>query len=411
MKGSLTFLFLFFLVIESNAQEIKFTDPIRLPPQINTPYEEIGPLLTPDRQSLYFVRAFDPQNKGGRGAGMDIWVSAQDVKGNWLPPSNKLRWNNKLNNAVVGIKKDGKVIYLLNSYTNKSGVAFSKNLNGSWTAPEIIPMSGIEKLNLVGFFMNSNFDVLLISMVKDGSFGKEDLYVSLKDSLDRWGEPINLGATINTSGFEISPFLSDDGKKLYFASDGHKGYGDADILVSERLHNNWTLWTRPRNLGSKINSEKFDAYFSIYGDSVCYFSSNRSSDFSDIYKSKVSIAKRTLLKDSVNKIVDETKKLLNELKSGDEASDFEYIPSPLNSVILSNPMQNQIKKIIGTYDTKQIKLIEMTCYRLHPDQINNVIDYLVSLGVSKQNIKQPALVTTGTIQSGVELKISLGSKN
>jgi hypothetical protein len=411
MKGPIAVLFCTFLFCQLCAQEPKFTDPILLPPQVNTLHEEISPLLTSDKRSLYFVRAFDPQNKGGRRAGMDVWVAAQDDKGNWLPASNKLKWNNKLNNAVIGIRKDNKVVYLLNSYSNKSGIAFSKNLNGNWTAPEVISMSGIEKLNLVGFFMNSNFDVLLISMVKEGSFGKEDLYVSLKDSLDQWSEPFNLGSAINTEGYETAPFLSEDGKKLYFTSDGHKGYGDADIFVAERLYNSWTLWSRPKNLGNKINSEKFDSYFSIY-DSICFFSSNRSSNFSDIYQSRIEKSNKTLLRDSVNRIINETKRLLGELENEtvNLPAGVENILFPPNTSLLTSSLKSQIKKWIYNYNLNLLTQIELlnSKTQMNFEQVNDVTDYLISLGIDRTKIKN--ITSSGAIPKvlgSLEMRIYL----
>lgn len=410
MKKLLQILFLLcpFLI---RAQEIQFSDPVPLGSSINSESEEVSALLSPNGKTLYFVRAFDSRNKGGIGAGMDIWTSQRDSKGRYLPASNEFKqWNNRFNNSIIGIRKDNQVVYLLNSYNNKPGIAFSKYLSGEWTSPELIPIPGIQQLNLVGFYMHSSFSILLISIERPDSQGKEDLYVSLKDSLEHWSEPLNLGTTINTPGFEISPFLSEDGKRLYFSSDGHQGYGDADIFVAERLYNNWTLWTRPKNLGSKINSEKFDAYFSIYGDTICYFSSNQASNFSDIYSSRVSLGKRTLLRDSVNKIVNETKKLLSDLKSSDEPDGFQYVVSPLNSVVLSSLMQTQIKKLVTQYQTDKIQVVELICYRLHPDQRTNVIDYLKSLGIAPKKIKPPTLVGSGTTQSGVEIKVFLEAK-
>lgn len=410
MKKLLQILFLLlpFLI---RAQEIQFSDPVPLGSSINSESEEVSALLAPNGKTLYFVRAFDTRNKGGIGAGMDIWTSQRDGKGRYLPASNEFKhWNNRFNNSIIGIRKDNQVVYLLNSYNNKPGISFSKYLNGEWTSPELIPIPGIQQLNLVGFHMHSSFSILLISIERPDSQGKEDLYVSTKDSLEHWSEPLNLGSTINTPGFEISPFLSEDGKRLYFASDGHQGYGDADIFVAERLYNNWTLWTRPKNLGPKINSEKFDAYFSIYGDTTCYFSSNQASNFSDIYSSRVSLGKRTLLRDSVNKIVNDTKKLLSDLKSSDEPDGFQYVVSPLNSVVLSSLMQTQIKKLVTQYQADQIQLVELICYRLHPDQRTNIIDYLTSLGIAPKKIKPPTLVASGTTQSGVEIKVFLETK-
>ncbi len=271
------------------SQEIKFEEPIRLSEDINSDYEEINPLLSSDGKSLYFARVFHPDNSGGKIAGPDIWKSDKITSGKWAPASNQFKqWNTKSSNAVIGINKNHTILYLLNSYTKKSGVAFSKLLNGQWTAPETIAIPGMERSEFVGYYMNPSFNILLISMENKDSHGQEDLYVSLKDSLEKWSAPINLGSTINTEGFEISPFLSDDGKTLYFSSNGHAGIGDADIFVSERLYKDWTVWTKPRNLGAPINSPKFDSYFSIYGDSVCLFSSNRNSDLSDIYTAAVS---------------------------------------------------------------------------------------------------------------------------
>jgi hypothetical protein len=124
-------------------------------------------------------------------------------------------------------------------------------------------------------------------MAGKDSYGKEDLYISLRDSLNNWSRPVNLGPSINTEGYEIGPFLSSDMKRLYFSSEGHGGYGSADIFVSERPYDNWTIWTQPKNLGKVINSEKFDSYFSIYGDTISFFSSNRDSDQADVYSSLV----------------------------------------------------------------------------------------------------------------------------
>ena len=63
--------------------------------------------------------------------------------------------------------------------------------------------------------------------------------------------------------------------------------GDADIFYCERLYDAWDTWSAPRNLGEKLNSEFFDGYFSIYGDSIAYFASNRTGRYADIFRVKV----------------------------------------------------------------------------------------------------------------------------
>jgi hypothetical protein len=390
MKGLVTFLVVCCEIYQVGAQQLVFRNPVPLPAQINTSSEEISPLLSPDGKTLYFVRAFDPRNVGGRRSGMDIWSSTMSGNAHWSEATNERVWNNKLNNAVVGIRKDNRVVYLLNSYNKKSGIAFSTRRNGTWTTPEVISIPGIKKLNLVGFYMNPSFNVLIISMVKSDSVRKEDLYVSLRDSADQWGAPINLGPVVNSVGFETAPFLSEDGRRLYFSSDGHQGFGEADIFVSERLYDSWVLWGRPRNLGKEINSEKFDSYFSIYGDSLCFFSSNRASDFSDIYQSKIVTKEKVLLSDSVERIINDAKRLLVELKSelGDPIF-VQRVSFRAESADVTAEVSTQIKQILGNSDLRLLSVIQLisTKSELNQDRVENLTEYLTTLGIAKSKIR------------------------
>ncbi len=275
------------------AQQLNFGTPVMLSSAVNTEAEELSPLLANDGKTLYFTRAFDPSNTGGEFAGMDIWMAKRQRNTSaapWQAATNNIpEWNNRESNVVIGTSKDNSSVYLLNSYKSKSGIAFSKYDGTEWGDPEVISIPGINRTDFVGFYMNPDFNVLLISMNQRGSLGNEDLYVCLKDSsTGEWRKPLNLGPTINTEGFEISPFLSADGKRLYFASNGHKGQGDADIFYSDRLYNSWEAWSTPKNLGTKVNSEAFDAYFSIYGDSVAFFTSNKGGKLANIYQVEVS---------------------------------------------------------------------------------------------------------------------------
>jgi hypothetical protein len=236
----------------------------------------------------------DPENVGGAYSGSDVWTSRRDVAtGRWGKASNRnLDVNSRGNSTIVGVNKAGDILYLLNTLPSKSpkGLYFIKKVGETWSKPELIRIPELESDGFLGVFVSPDFDVIFLSMNMPGGFGEEDLYVTTRDSLGQWSRPINLGTTINTKGFEISPFLSADKKRLFFASSGHAGAGDADIFVSERLYNSWEVWSAPRNLGENLNSKGFDAFFSLYGDSVAYFSSSRSGGLSDIYTAKVAPA-------------------------------------------------------------------------------------------------------------------------
>ena len=105
--------------------------------------------------------------------------------------------------------------------------------------------------------------------------------------MGEWGVPVNMGPMINTPSREGSPFLSADGKTLYFSSYGHPGYGGSDIFVS--VYENGK-WTEPKNMGAPLNSSKDDRNFTIGGTGeMGYFASERDGGLgmSDLYSVKI----------------------------------------------------------------------------------------------------------------------------
>ena len=274
------------------AQNFSFSESTKLDSKINSDAEESMPMVTPDGKKIFFVRTFHNNNVGGKYAGQDIWMSFKDDFGNWQTATNDFpELNNDRNNAVIGINRDESAIFLTNSYnpinTTVLGISRSIKIGNYWSKPNDINIKGIDSKNsFIGFFINKEENVLLISMDYKNTQGAEDLFISLKNESGEWSAPENLGTNINTAGYEISPFLSDDGKTLFFASNGHNGFGDADIYMARRLYDSWVIWSEPINLGSNINSSKFDAYFNLHGDQA-YFASNRDGGLSDIYISNV----------------------------------------------------------------------------------------------------------------------------
>jgi hypothetical protein len=273
-----------------SGQIFQFGEAKALPNSVNQNGHEILPLLTPDGKFLFFTRALDDSNTGGKYAGHDIWVS-EHLRTEWGHATNTyFPFNTKSNEAIIGISRNRETVYLMKTVPNKKiqGIYFSKFTRGKWSDPQLIPIEGLESDGSLGFYMHPDGDVLLISMRASTSRGEEDLYISTKTSGGAWTAVRSLGTAINTRGLELSPFLSDDKRSIYFSSTGHKGLGDADIFVSTRLYDSWETWTAPVNLGEKVNSKKFDAYFSIYGDSIAYLSSNRNGKFMDIYSVSIS---------------------------------------------------------------------------------------------------------------------------
>lgn len=267
------------------AQWWDYSNPLAIPGSVNgLETEESMPVFSKDSSTLYFVRTFDEKNEGGA-HDQDLWKSTRQSDGTYSELSRVISLNNTFNNGSVGLNKDGTHMYLLNAYEGKKdlkkGIAVSENKNGNWGTPTPleIPELDIEG-NFYGFHMNEQEDVLIISYEGPVSLGQEDLYVCNK-SEGVWSAPQHMGAVLNTPGFEISPFLNATQDTLFFSSNGLGGQGDADIFYSVKK-GSWTNWSKPQNLGNRINSPKFDAYFSCSGKHA-YWSSNRDGNLSDIY--------------------------------------------------------------------------------------------------------------------------------
>ncbi len=278
-------------LLSFSQEEITFTtDPERLPATISdSNYNEGNPKISADGSRIYFIRWNHPQNYGEK---HDIWYS-DFIDNQWQnaihmqpPITNK----GGSNTAVETIFPDGNTMVLFGYYSRmsdniRSGFSIVKKDKKGWGYP--VPQQ-IEKLvnksNTTGYCLAPSGKQAIISIEYKG-VGGHDLYVTfLSKKKNIWSKPVNMGKVINSKGDDSTPFLSADGKTLFFSSDGHDGYGNNDIFMSKRMDDTWENWSKPINLGPKINSENYDAYFSIdAAGEYAYFASSKNGS-SDIYR-------------------------------------------------------------------------------------------------------------------------------
>jgi OOP family OmpA-OmpF porin len=237
--------------------------------QSNTAYDELNPVISPDGRSQYISVANHPQNEGGKKDPGDIWVSVLTEGNQWSAPVHAGSvLNDKAYNAVAGFSADGKQMFLLNHYdktgttARTQGISVSRLTNSGWSKPENINIPYFQNKSAVlsGYILPDE-SVFVFSAETYGSRGVEDIYVCTKNGGGGWSEPKNLGSGINTRFQELSPSLSDDGRTLFFSSNGRKGSGSFDIYTSTRLDEGWTNWSAPENLGSAINSEGRELFY------------------------------------------------------------------------------------------------------------------------------------------------------
>lgn len=268
----------------------------KLGENVNSSYVEHSPIISPDGKKLYFSRKYHPDNMGGIDDPEDIWVSELDEEtGEWLPARNLGEpLNTEGPNFISSISKmgDEEVFVLGNRYGKKGrmyeGISVSKLENGEFTKPESVEVENEYNYSpKADFFLVKGGEAMILSVERDDSYGQRDLYISFKNG-NSWSEPKNMGGDLNTIAEEAGPFLAEDGKTLYFSSSGFSGYGGLDIFVSRRLDDTWQKWSPPDNLGSGINTNQDDSYFSIPSSGQhLYFTRGNVDDDTDIYRFKV----------------------------------------------------------------------------------------------------------------------------
>jgi len=271
--------------IASEAEEIIFlAKKERLGNSVNSKYLESKPVISPDGLQLYFVRKNAHNNMGGKRDEQDIYVSDY-ILDEWSYAHNVDKpLNDKWPNGICSVSPDGNTLLLINAYREdgkiEDGVSISRKTSFGWSFPITQQIEDYQNLSkFQDYFLSNSGKVLISAVERDDSRGELDLYVSMRKGDDTWSRPVNMGGVLNTEKVEFAPFLASDNRTLYFASNGHRGYGESDIFYSKRQDDTWTNWSKPTNIGKSVNSFSWDGYYSISakGD-YAYFISNAGID-------------------------------------------------------------------------------------------------------------------------------------
>jgi len=141
----------------------------------------------------------------------------------------------------------------------------------TWGTPELFVFNS-EEFNIGYPSINEDGTVLYFASDMEEGYGLYDIYKMIKDEDGNWGDPINLGPTINTEFNDSYPFIAGD--VLYFSSYGHPGFGGFDVFYS--VIDEDGEYGTPINMGAPINSSADDFGFVIDENySRGFFSSSR----------------------------------------------------------------------------------------------------------------------------------------
>lgn len=248
----------------------------KLPAPLNTFQLQYFPVLTADSKKILFTKRDGLKNFEHE----DIFVSySEDDQWTEPQPISQII-NTTYNEGTCTISADGNILIFTSCDTPDSfgscDLYITQKINGKW-----------QRASNMGRNVNSRFwdsqpslsadgRVLFFSSNRRGGYGGNDIWYSERDESGDWTEAKNIGPHVNTSRDEVSPFIFFNNEVLFFASDGHLGFGGKDLFMSNFETG---AFGTPVNLGYPINDQKDQlALFITAQQDFAYYTENSYQD-------------------------------------------------------------------------------------------------------------------------------------
>jgi outer membrane protein OmpA-like peptidoglycan-associated protein/tetratricopeptide (TPR) repeat protein len=154
---------------------------------------------------------------------------------------------------------NGKELYLVRSDYYEADIYVSKFQNGRWTEMEKLN----DQINTEYYESHACISAdgrrLYFTSDRPGGLGGLDIWVSERSAGGDWEQPLNLGKKVNSFYNEETPFITPNGQRLYFSSQGHATMGGYDIFFADRQGD--ATWSNPKNIGYPVSTSDDDLFF------------------------------------------------------------------------------------------------------------------------------------------------------
>lgn len=379
---------------------------------INSVFSDFGPyyyqgklLFTSDRD----LDMMDDKNYQWTSWGyLDLFTAApsraNDFWNDLLSPE-KLpnnTFNEPYHDGPASFTADNLKIFL--TRTQRDGrVKDSTDMRTNYLKIYFADLSNLKKVVYHAFsYNNENYSVghpaisadgkkLIFSSNKPGGAGQSDLYISeLVD--DNWTEPVSLGNEINTFGNEVFPFFAND-TTLFFASDGHLGYGGLDIFQSNKVNGKWL---KPWNLKRPINSA-FDDFSIVFDETLTegFFSSNRLGGIGsdDIYAFRNYIQTPSVPKANPIPVIAEMPRVNSAVISGVVKNKADQLPIAQATVfVLNNSNQNVLvlkTNSDGSFEYRALCDVDYSIKAVKSGYFNDCLSYSLPEDNTSEKLNLP----------------------
>ena len=251
----------------------------RLSDSINRYALQYFPVLTIDQQTMVYTK----RNGLGIQFDEDI-VIAQKMNGSWSAARGiDLAINTEFNEGACSISADGRTLIFTSCEGRRSfgscDLYYAVRTGDQWSQPKNLGKTVNSPSWDSQPSLSADGKTLYFSSNRPGGRGKRDIWVT-REIDGQWSKPSNLGSKVNTPQDETTPYIHVNGESLFFSSEGHVGLGGFDIYVTEREE---TGWSHPENLGYAINDFEDQSGLFITADGKKAFYTDESGIKSEIY--------------------------------------------------------------------------------------------------------------------------------
>ncbi len=191
------------------------------------------PFLSPDENRLYFIsrRAMDGT---GEPKDYDIWYVERQEDGLSEPINAGSQINSNQNEYYISFTRNGDMYFSSNKRGNDFDIYTSRFVDGEFQEPTRLGDAINTPAYEADVFVDLDESYLIFCARREEGFGRGDLYISFKNPDGSWTPSKNMGEQINTEGHELCPFVSNDGKYLFYTSNQDIYWVDAKILEQYR---------------------------------------------------------------------------------------------------------------------------------------------------------------------------------